>query len=90
MRKTKIVCTIGPACSAEKAESSLDYSKSFSSSGITIKNSVDAVSHSTACMAIDTKAKDVFRLNRTDQLVIPGGIINGKSGNTNLIKLETI
>lgn len=141
---------------AEKTENSIDYSKSFSSSGFTIKNSVDAISHSTACMAIDIKAKgivvcsisgstarmvsrfrapidilgmttnektwrklalswgvtpvitervnsidvlfymatkaakEVFKLRRGDQLVITGGIINGESGNTNLIKLETI
>ena len=141
---------------AEKTESCIDYSKSFSTSGFTIKNSVDAISHSTACMAIDIKAKgivvcsisgstarmvsrfrapidiigmttnektwrklslswgvtpvmservnsidvlfymatkaakEVFKLEKGDQLVITGGIINGESGNTNLIKLETI
>ncbi|MBO5262591.1 MAG: pyruvate kinase [Clostridia bacterium] len=141
---------------AEKTESCIDYSKNFSTSGFTIKNSVDAISHSTACMAIDIKAKgivvcsisgstarmvsrfrapidiigmttnektwrklalswgvipvmtetvnsidvlfymatkaakDVFKLKKGDQLVITGGIINGESGNTNLIKLETI
>ena len=141
---------------AERTENSIDYSKSFSSSGFTIKNSVDAISHSTACMAIDIKAKgivvcsisgstarmvsrfrapidivgmttnektwrklalswgvtpvmtervnsidvlfymatkaakEIFKLKRGDQLVITGGIINGESGNTNLIKLETI
>lgn len=141
---------------AEKTESCIDYSKNFSTSGFTIKNSVDAISHSTACMAIDIKAKgivvcsisgstarmvsrfrapidiigmttnektwrklalswgvfpvmtetvnsidvlfymatrtakEVFKLKKGDQLVITGGIINGESGNTNLIKLETI
>ncbi len=141
---------------AEKTESCIDYSKSFSTSGFTIKNSVDAISHSTACMAIDIKAKgivvcsisgstarmvsrfrapidiigmttnektwrklalswgvtpvmtetvnsidvlfymatktakEIFKLKKGDQLVITGGIINGESGNTNLIKLETI
>ncbi len=141
---------------AEKTESCIDYSKSFSTSGFTIKNSVDAISHSTACMAIDIKAKGIvvcsisgstarmvsrfrapidiigmttnektwrklalswgvtpvmtervnsidvlfymatkaaketFKLKKGDQLVITGGIINGESGNTNLIKLETI
>lgn len=141
---------------AEKTESCIDYSKNFSNSGFTIKNSVDAISHSTACMAIDIKAKgivvcsisgstarmvsrfrapidiigmttnektwrklalswgvtpvmtervnsidvlfymatkaakEVFKLKKGDQLVITGGIINGESGNTNLIKLETI
>ena len=141
---------------AEKTESCIDYSKNFSNSGFIIKSSVDAISHSTACMAIDIKAKgivvcsisgstarmvsrfrapidiigmttnektwrklalswgvtplmtetvnsidvlfymatkaakDVFKLKKGDQLVITGGIINGESGNTNLIKLETI
>jgi len=141
---------------AEKTESCIDYSKNFSNSGFTIKNSVDAISHSTACMAIDIKAKgivvcsisgstarmvsrfrapidiigmttnektwrklalswgvipvmtetvnsidvlfyvatraakEVFKLKKGDQLVITGGIINGESGNTNLIKLETV
>ena len=141
---------------AEKTENCIDYSKSFSTSGFAIKNSVDAISHSTACMAIDIKAKgivvcsisgstarmvsrfrapidiigmttnektwrklalswgvtpvitetvnsidvlfymatraakEVFKLKKGDQLVITGGIINGESGNTNLIKLETI
>ena len=141
---------------AEKTENCIDYSKNFSTSGFTIKNSVDAISHSTACMAIDIKAKgivvcsisgstarmgsrfrapidsigmttnektwrklalswgvtpvmsekvnsidvlfymatkaakEVFKLKKGDQLVITGGIINGESGNTNLIKLETI
>lgn len=141
---------------AEKTESCIDYSQNFSRSGFIIKNSVDAISHSTACMAIDIKAKgivvcsisgitarmvsrfrapmdiigmttsektwrklslswgvtpvmtekvnsidvlfymatktakEVFKLKRGDQLIITGGIINGESGNTNLIKLETI
>jgi pyruvate kinase len=44
---------------AEKTESCIDYSKNFSTSGFTIKNSVDAISHSTACMAIDIKARGI-------------------------------
>ncbi|MBO5287275.1 MAG: pyruvate kinase [Clostridia bacterium] len=141
---------------AEKTESCIDYGKSFSTSGFTIKSSVDAISHSTACMAIDIHAKAIvvcsisgitarmvsrfrapidiigmttnektwrklslswgvtpvmtervnsidvlfymaskaakatFKLKKGDQLVITGGIINGESGNTNLIKLETV
>lgn len=141
---------------AEKTESCIDYTERFSTSGFVIKNSVDAISHSTACMAIDIKAKgivvcsisgstarmvsrfrapidiigmttnektwrklalswgvipvmtetvnsidvlfymatkaakEIFKLKKGDQLVITGGIINGESGNTNLIKLETI
>ena len=35
-------------------------------------------------------AKEVFKLNKGDQIVITGGQINGKSGYTNLIKVDTI
>ncbi len=35
-------------------------------------------------------AKDVFDLKSGDHIVITGGITNGESGNTNLIKIETI
>ena len=35
-------------------------------------------------------AKDLFHLKSGDQIVITGGQINGKSGNTNLIKVDTI
>lgn len=35
-------------------------------------------------------AKSTFGLNKGDHIVITGGITNGSSGNTNLIKVETI
>ena len=35
-------------------------------------------------------AKNLFNLKEGDQIVITGGQINGKSGNTNLIKVDTI
>lgn len=35
-------------------------------------------------------AKNIFKLKKDDKIIITGGIINGESGNTNLIKLETI
>ena len=44
---------------AEKTESCIDYASNFSHSGFTIKNDVDAISHSTACMAIDVKSKAI-------------------------------
>ncbi len=141
---------------AEKTESCIDYASNFSHSGFTIKNDVDAISHSTACMAIDVKskaivvcsisgitarmvsrfrapidiigmttseetwrklalswgvtpvmcervnstdvlfymaskaAKSTFKLKKGDKIIVTGGIINGESGNTNIIKLETI
>ncbi len=141
---------------AEKTESCIDYASNFSKSGFTIKNDVDAISHSTACMAIDVKskaivvcsisgitarmvsrfrapidiigmttseetwrklslswgvtpvmcervnstdvlfymaskaAKSTFKLKKGDKIIVTGGIINGESGNTNIIKLETI
>ena len=35
-------------------------------------------------------AKKEFNLQKGDQIVITGGQINGQSGNTNLIKVDTI
>lgn len=141
---------------AEKTESCIDYASGFSRAGFVIKDAIDAISHSTACMAIDVSAKAIvvcsisgitarmvsrfraptdiigmttseetwrklslswgvipvmcekvnstdvlfymankaakstFKLKKGDRIIITGGIINGESGNTNLIKLETI
>ena len=35
-------------------------------------------------------AKETFSLKKEDKIVITGGVTNGKSGNTSLIKVETI
>ncbi len=35
-------------------------------------------------------AKEVFSLSRGDRIIITGGVTNGQSGNTNLIKIEEI
>ena len=35
-------------------------------------------------------AQDTFKLNKGDKLVITGGVTNGRSGNTDLIKIEEI
>lgn len=37
-----------------------------------------------------TLARETFRLSKGDNIVVTGGLINGRSGNTNLIKVETI
>lgn len=36
------------------------------------------------------KAEEVFGLNSGDNIVITGGMVNGLSGNTNLIKVATV
>ena len=36
------------------------------------------------------RAKDVFNLKKGDNVVLTGGQINGTSGNTNIIKVETV
>ncbi len=36
------------------------------------------------------RAKDIFHLQKSDRLIITGGMTNGTSGNTNLLKIETI
>ena len=35
-------------------------------------------------------AKNTMKLQKGDRVVITGGVTNGSSGNTNLIKVETI
>ena len=35
-------------------------------------------------------AKEIFSLSKGDRIVITGGVTNGQSGNTNLIKIEEI
>lgn len=141
---------------AEYTEKNIDYEKRFKTTDYTIKSNIDAVSHATCAMAIDTKAKaivisslsgitarmvsrfrcpvdiigmttsekawrklnlswgvtpvlseefnsvdvlfyyavrhakDVFELEKGDNVVLTGGQISGKSGNTNTIRLEII
>lgn len=141
---------------AEYTEKNIDYKKRFLTTEYEIKSGIDAVSHATCAMAIDTKAKgivinslsgvtarmvsrfrppvniigvttkekiwrklnmswgvtpslseefdsmdvmfyhavntakEIFSLDTGDTLVLTGGQINGKSGNTNTIRLETI
>ena len=141
---------------AETTESSIDYKKRFYNAEFKIRNSIDAISHSTCGMAIDIDAKAIvacslsgmtarmvsrFRspvdiiglttnettwrrlalswgvipamceeftstdvlfytakkiasrtldLKKGDKIVITGGDTTGKSGNTNLIKIQDI
>ena len=140
----------------EFTEKNIDYAKRFHTTEFTIKNNLDAVSHSTCSMAIDVKAKgiivnsltghtarmvsrfrcpvdiigmtasekgwrklnlswgvtpvlcpkynsmeemfdnglekakEVFHLNEGDNVVLTGGILDGHTGNTNMIKVERI
>ena len=141
---------------AKFTEQCINYKSRFKTTEFTIKNKLDAVSHSTCSMAIDleakcivvnsisgttarmvsrfrspvdilgittnekawrklnlswgvtpamceeynstevmfytslNRAKDVFNLQKGDNVVLTGGQINGKSGNTNVIKVETV
>jgi pyruvate kinase len=141
---------------AEETESNIDYKKRFKNTDFQMKNTIDAISHSTCGVAIDIEAKaivvcslgggtvrmvsrfrapidiiglttnerawrklalswavtpvmseefpstevlfyhagntakSIYRLAPGDKIVITGGITNGKSGNTNLIKIHTI
>ena len=140
----------------EFTEKNVSYEKRFKNTEFTIKNNLDAVSHSTCAMAIDVdakcivvnsltghtarmvsrfrcpvdiigmtaskkgwrklnlswgvtpvlcakyetmeemftndlkKAKEVFHLAEGDNVVLTGGVIDGNTGNTNMIKVETI
>lgn len=141
---------------AYQTEKNIDYTKRFKQSNYEIQSNIDAVSHSTCSMAIDTNAKgivisslsgitvrmvsrfrcpvdivgmttsekawrklnlswgvtpvlseefnsvdvmfyhalhramEVFQLDKGDNVVLTGGQINGVSGNTNTIRLETV
>ena len=141
---------------AEYTERNIDYTKRFKTADYVIKNNLDAVSHSTCSMAIDTDAKgivisslsgitvrmvsrfrcpvdiigmttsekawrklnlswgvtpimseefssvdvmfyhalryakEVFGLAPGDNVVLTGGQVGGKSGNTNTIRLEVV
>ena len=141
---------------AEYTEQSINYKKRFKLAEFEIKNTIDAISHSTCSMAIDVnakcivvssisgmtarmvsrfrcpvdilgittsekvwrklnlswgvtpvlseefssvevmfynalnEAKKVMCLQIGDNVVLTGGLINGKSGNTNIIKVERI
>ena len=140
----------------EFTEKNVSYEKRFKNTEFTIKNNLDAVSHSTCAMAIDVdakcivvnsltghtarmvsrfrcpvdiigmtaskkgwrklnlswgvtpvlcekyetmeemftndlkKAKEVFHLTEGDNVVLTGGVIDGNTGNTNMIKVEKI
>ncbi len=141
---------------AENTEENIHYAKRFRTREFQIRNTVDAISHSTCGMAIDIdakaivvcslsgmtarmvsrfrphvniigfttseknwrklslswgvvpvmgenytstdvmfytatqKTKEILGLQRGDRIVLTGGVTNGKSGNTNLIKVESI
>ena len=141
---------------AESTEKAIDYKRQFITTEYIIKNNIDAVSHATCAMAIDTKAKgivisslsgmtvrmvsrfrppadiigmttsvkawrklnlswgvtpvlseefnsvdvmfyhamlkakNIFGLSKGDNVILTGGQTNGKSGNTNTIRLETV
>ena len=140
----------------EFTESKINYTNRFKTTEFTIKNNLDAVSHSTCSMAIDVgakciivnsltghtarmvsrfrcpvdiigmttskkgwrklnmswgvtpvlcekyrsmeemftnglaKSKEVFQLTEGDNVVLTGGILDGNTGNTNMIKVERI
>lgn len=141
---------------AQYTEENIDYTKQFSSTDYVIKSNIDAVSHATCAMAIDTKAvgivisslsgitvrmvsrfrppvdiigmttsekawrklnmswgvtpvlseefhsvdvmfyhalqhaKNIFHLQKGDNVILTGGQTSGQSGNTNTIRLETV
>ncbi|MBR0366323.1 MAG: pyruvate kinase [Clostridia bacterium] len=141
---------------SESTEKNIDYARRFTTTEYNIKNNIDAVSHATCAMAIDTKAKgivisslsgvtvrmlsrfrppvdiigmttskrawrklnlswgvtpalseefnsvdvmfyhamqkarQIFALSAGDNVILTGGQTNGKSGNTNTIRLETV
>lgn len=104
MRKTKIICTIGPACDTEKKLTDLcnagmnvarlNFSHGTHEQHLVLINRIKAVREKLdlpIAIMLDTKGPE-YRIKsfENDKIIITGGIINGESANTNLIKLETI
>lgn len=100
MRKTKIICTIGPAsdkeevltqmCLAGMNVARLNFShgthEEHSKRIELIKTVREKLSLPIAIM-LDTKGP---KLNKGDNVVLTGGQTSGKSGNTNTIRLEVV
>jgi len=85
MRKTKNVCTVGPACSDEKTWRSLALSWGVNPVLCETFNSTDVLFYTAKKLTQKT-----LGLEKDDHIVITGGIPNGRSGNTDLIKIERI
>ena len=47
--------------------------------------SLDVMFYNAKCTA-----KNEFGLKKDDKIIITGGLTNGRSGNTNILKIETI
>lgn len=74
MRKTKIVCTIGPASSEEAVFTRMCLA------GLNVARlNFSHGSHS-----------EHLKLEKGDSIVMTAGTVDGKAGNTNIIKVENI
>ena len=77
----------------------LDIGKAKNLDAVPLKGDKVALSYFMTCMEstipilkIDNKktAESVFKLEKGERIVITGGLVNGTSGNTNMIKVETV
>ncbi|MBQ6541187.1 MAG: hypothetical protein IJL73_01755 [Lachnospiraceae bacterium] len=105
MRKTKIICTIGPASKSEEVLkkmclAGMNVARLNFSHGNhaehqakidTIKKVREELELPIAIM-LDTKGPEyrIRTFEKGDEVVLTGGRINGQSGNTNTIRVETV
>ena len=95
MRKTKIICTLGPASSDEATieamlKSGMNVARLNFSHGTHQEHQSKVNSMEEVFLNDLIIAKEVFNLDKGDNVVLTGGLVNGNTGNTNMVKVERI
>ena len=95
MRKTKVICTIGPACEninilSEMCKAGMNVARLNFSHGTHQEHQSKVNSMEEMFLNDLIIAKEVFNLDKDDNVVLTGGLVNGNTGNTNMVKVEKI
>lgn len=95
MRKTKVICTIGPACEninilSEMCKAGMNVARLNFSHGTHQEHQSKVNSMEEMFLNDLIIAKEVFNLDKGDNVVLTGGLVNGNTGNTNMVKVEKI
>ena len=95
MRKTKIICTIGPACDSEEVltkmcQAGMNVARLNLSWGVTPVMSEEFDSVDVTFYHAARHAVDLLGLQSGDNIILTGGQTSKQPGSTNTIRLETI
>ena len=95
MRKTKVICTIGPACEninilSEMCKAGMNVARLNFSHGTHQEHQSKVNSMEEMFLNDLIIAKEVFNLDKGDNVVLTGVLVNGNTGNTNMVKVEKI